>query len=185
MGKDNRSPEFLSKFPLGKVPAFAASGDGPNVWDSDAIAQYVAESGPAAGQLLGTTPAEHAAIRQWICFGASEVMDPVTQLTVPRIGLAAYDEAKEVAALGRIGRSLDCLEIHLKGKTWLASSDKLSLADISVASSLTWGFAFTIDADMRKKYPNVLEWYERTFETKGVKEAFGPKTFVEKRTVPK
>lgn len=189
-GKDNKTPEFLSKFPLGKVPAFTAR-DAPNICDSDAIAQYVAESGPAAGQLLGTTPAEHAAIRQWICFGASEVMDPVTQLTVPRIGLAAYDEAKEVAALGRIGRSLDCLEIHLKGKTWLASSDKLSLADISVVASLVIGFAFSIDADMRKKCPSVMEWYQRAIGIEHVKKAFqdveealAPNNFVEKRSMP-
>lgn len=182
MGTTNRSPEFLSKFPLGKVPAFAANDtNGTNIWESDAIAQFVAESGPAATQLLGSTPAERAVIRQWICFANNEITDPVIQLALWRIGIAPFDENKEKAALARLDRSLSCLDGHLKGRTWLATQEKLSLADISAASALIWGFGMVIDAEMRKKYPAVVEWYERTLETKGVKEAFGEKNFIEKR----
>ena len=180
MGKTNRSPEFLAKFPMGKVPAFAGT-DGTNIFDSDAIAQYAAESGPAAGQLLGTTPAQRAQIRQWICFGSSEVTDPVTQLMLWRVGLTAYNETAEKTALARLERSLSTLEGYLKGRTWVATNDKLSLADISVAAGLRTGLALVIDADMRKKYPTTIEWYERTVETDGVKQAFGEKTYIEKR----
>jgi elongation factor 1-gamma len=58
--------------PFGKVSAFEGA-DSTKIVESDAIAQYVAESGPAAGQLLGTTPAERAAIRQWISFTNGEI----------------------------------------------------------------------------------------------------------------
>ena len=180
MRQTNYSPEFLAKFPMGKVPAFAGT-DGTNIFDSDAIAQYAAESGPAAGQLLGTTPAERAQIRQWICFGTSEITDPIIMLILWRIGLTAYNETIEKAGLARLERSLGTLEGYLKGRTWVATGDKLSLADITVASGLRTGLALVIDADMRKKYPTVIEYYERTVDSDGVKQAFGEKTYIEKR----
>ena len=40
-GETNKSPEFLKKFPLGKVPAFEGS-DGVLLTESNAIAYYVA-----------------------------------------------------------------------------------------------------------------------------------------------
>ena len=180
MGKTNCSPEFLAKFPFGKVPAFEGA-DGTNLFESDAIAHYIAESGPASGQLLGTTPAQRAVIRQWICFADGEVTAPVVQMVVWRMGIREYDEKTENAALQKLERSLSLLENHLKGRTWFASDDKLSLADITLASALFWGFSMVIDEEMRKKYPNVVAWYERTLDTDGVKQAFGEKTFVDKR----
>lgn len=39
MGVDNKKPEFLTKFPLGKVPAFEGS-DHFTLFESNAIAQY-------------------------------------------------------------------------------------------------------------------------------------------------
>merc|ERR1712242_459133 len=41
-GETNKSPEFLKKFPLGKVPAFEGS-DGLLLTESNAIAYYVAK----------------------------------------------------------------------------------------------------------------------------------------------
>ncbi|KAI1835467.1 hypothetical protein DTO027I6_2848 [Penicillium roqueforti] len=184
MGKTNRTPDFLSKFPLGKVPAFEGA-DGTTLFESDAITQYIAESGPAAAQLTGATSAERATIRQWICFAQGEILDPVTQLALPRLGIRPFDEKVEETNLARLERSLECLETHLKGRTWFASKEKLSLADITVAAALVWGFSMAIDAEMRAKYPSVVAWYERTLETEGVKEAFGEKQFIEKRQDPK
>lgn len=179
MGKTNKTEDFLSKFPLGKVPAFEGA-DGTNLFESDAIAQYIAESGPAASQLLGATPAERAVIRQWICYAQGELLDPVTQLALWRLNIRPYDEATEINALQRLERSLACLETYLKGRSWFAG-DKISMADITVASALVWGFSMAIDAEMRQKYPVTVAWYERTIEADGVKQAFGEKNFIQKR----
>ncbi|KAJ5826482.1 hypothetical protein N7447_003245 [Penicillium robsamsonii] len=184
MGKTNRTPDFLSKFPLGKVPAFEAA-DGTTLFESDAITQYIAESGPAADQLIGATPAERATIRQWICYAQGEILDPVTHLALWRLGIRPYDEKVEETNIARLERSLDCLETHLKGRIWFVGNEKLSLADITVASALVWGFSMAIDAEMRQKYPSVIAWYERLIAAEGVKEAFGEKNYVEKRQGPK
>ncbi len=183
MGKTNRTPEFLSKFPLGKVPALEAA-DGTTLFESDAIAQYIAESGPAAEQLVGYTPAKRATIRQWICFAQGEVQDPVTQLILWRFGLRPYDAKIEETSIARLERSLESLETHLKDRVWLVEGEKLSLADITLASALIWGFSMAIDAEMRQKYPSVIAWYERTLEVDGVQEAFGEKKYIEKRQGP-
>jgi elongation factor 1-gamma len=180
MGKTNRSPEFLAKFPFGKVPAFEAA-DGTTLFESDAITQYIAESGPASAQLMGSTPAQRALIRQWICFADGEVVSPVIRMVMWRVKLGGYDEKTETSSLQTIERSLNLLENHLKDRTWFATQDKLSLADITMASALCWGFQFIIDEEMRKNYPSVVAWYERTVESDGVKQAFGEKNFIDKR----
>lgn len=180
MGKTNREPEFLAKFPLGKVPAFEGA-DGTKIFDSDAIAQYVAESGPAAGQLLGTTPAQKAHVRQWICFAADEILTNVTRLFRWRFGIAPYDEKTETTSLERLERAVAALETHLSsGRTWVAT-EQLSLADISLASALVWGFEHVIDDELRPKYPKTVEWYKRVLASDGVKEFFGEPKFIAKR----
>lgn len=180
MGQTNTTDEFRAKFPFGKVPAFEGA-DGTLLTESDAIAQYVAESGPEAASLMGATPAERAAIRQWICFAQGEVIEPVTQLGLWRLKFVPYNEATEKQALQRIERSLAYLESHLKGRTWLVGNDKVSMADITVGSSLVWGFSLSIDAEMRQKYPVTIAWFERLIQVDGVKQAFGEQTYVEKR----
>lgn len=180
MLKTNRTPEFLSKFPFGKVPSFE-SASGIKLFESDAITQFIAESGPASAQLLGSTPADRALIRQWICFADGEVIGPVIQLVKWRVKIAEFDEKIETDNLARLERSLALLERHLDGRKWMVDGEMLSLADITVASALQWGFAMVIDAEMRAKYPATVAWYERVVESEGVKEAFGEKKFVEKR----
>ncbi|OOF95188.1 hypothetical protein ASPCADRAFT_207672 [Aspergillus carbonarius ITEM 5010] len=175
----NREPSFLAKFPMGKVPAFEGA-DGTLLVESDAITQYVADSGAAAGQLLGATPAERALIRQWICFADGELNSSIAQLVYWRLGFREFNANTEKEGLERLNRSLEYLENRLAGRSWIAT-DKLSLADISVAAALYWGFGMVIDAEMRKTYPGVVAWYERTLDSEHVKEAFGPKNFVEKR----
>lgn len=180
MAKTNRTPEFLAKFPFGKVPAFEGA-DGTTLFESDAITQYIAESGPASAQLLGSTPLQRALIRQWIIFADGEVIGPVVSLILWRLKLGEYDEKTETSSLQKLERSLNLLESHLKGRTWFATEDKLSLADITMASALCWGFQFVIDEEMRKSYPNTVAWYERTVDSDGVKQAFGEKNFIDKR----
>ncbi|KAJ5504957.1 glutathione S-transferase [Penicillium fimorum] len=174
MRETNRSPEFLSKFPFGKVPTFEGA-DGTNLIETDAIAEYMALSGPAAGQLMGSTPIEQATIRQWICF---------SQAGFVASGAKPYDEATENLALERLDRSLTFLDSHLKERAWVCSEDKINMADITLASALAWGFSMGIDAEMRAKYPVTVGWYERVIAVDEVKRAFGKKNFIEKRQVP-
>jgi elongation factor 1-gamma len=73
------------------------------------------------------------------------------------------------------------LEGHLKGRKWLVNDEHLSLADLSVAASLYWGFKHVIDEKARKEYPELMAWYLRLLSCDGVKQAFGDPVLVDVR----
>ncbi|KAJ6079666.1 hypothetical protein N7467_009419 [Penicillium canescens] len=181
MGKTNKSLDFLADFPLGQVPTFR-SRSGLILFESDAIAQYAAESGPARKQLLGSNAEESAIIRQWICFADHDLFIPLQNMVLWRYGMAAYDEKLEVTALSTLERSLLVLERRLEGRQYVAT-DHLDLADLSVAAAMYWGFGQIIDEKMREKYPLTVKWYLRVIEQEQVKTAFGEKVFIEVRKV--
>ncbi|OGM49217.1 translation elongation factor eEF-1B gamma subunit [Aspergillus bombycis] len=182
MGVTNRSADFLAKFPMGKAPAFEAA-DGTLIFESDAIAQYVAESGPAKDQLLGVSAAERAHIRQWICFAEGDGMGAVVPFALWQMKIAQYTAEELEGHLAKLERAVGAVEAYLKAgnRKWLATEEKLSLADISLAAPLSWAFGMVLDAELRAKYPAVVAWYERTIESEGVKQAFGEKKLIEKR----
>ncbi|RYP00173.1 hypothetical protein DL764_006604 [Monosporascus ibericus] len=179
MGKTNKTPEFLADFPMGRVPTFKSSG-GLALFESDAIAQYAAESGPASAQLLGATAEERAVIRQWIGFADHELFEPLTTLILWRYDMAPFNEGAENSAFQRLNISLAVLEKQLQDRQYIAS-EQLSLADISVAAGLVWGFAQVIDQELRTKYSQVTEWYLRVTQDERVKSAFGENNFIEVR----
>lgn len=172
----NKTPEFLAKFPIGKVPAFEAS-DGTTIAESDAIAQYVAESGAKAAQLLGADARERAKVRQWINFTDNEVYGNMMTVVLCRAGFAPYVPEKESAAAEGLAFALGVVEKYLKGRVWLAT-DQLSLADLTLASALYWAFMHYLDETRRQAYPVTTEWYLRTIGAEGVKEVFGPPNLV-------
>ncbi|GIJ86748.1 hypothetical protein Asppvi_005643 [Aspergillus pseudoviridinutans] len=180
MGITNRSPEFLAKFPMGKVPCLETS-HGALLFESDAIAQFVADSGPHREQLLGRDALERASIRQWICFADHEIMDPIIQLVMWRVGMAAFDVTVEERSMAALRRGLQCLERHLAVGQWVVTEGKLSLADLSLASALYWGFMQVIDAKMREEFPSVTRWYHRVIGQEEIRCVFSEATFISAR----
>ncbi|KAH6867861.1 glutathione S-transferase [Thelonectria olida] len=179
IGKTNKSTEFLANFPMGKVPTFQSS-NGLLLFESDAIAQYAAESGPLSSQLLGAAIEERAIIRQWIGFANNELFDPLTTLILWRYGMAPFKEEAEKSTFQRLIVSLTVLEKQLGGRQYIAS-EQLSLADISVAASLYWGFDQVIDQKLRAEYKQTTQWYLRVIQDERVKDAFGEKRFIDVR----
>lgn len=179
MFKTNRSAEFLEQFPLGKVPTFIGA-DNLALFESDAIAQYVAESGPAGTKLLGATARQRAVISQWVHFADHEIFEPLTTLIMWRYGMGAFDRVLEDQALQRLEKSLSILEKHLSTSQHVGS-ESTTLADISVAAALYWGFDQIIDRQMRARYPAVVEWYQRTLGHEKIRSAFGEIKLIEER----
>lgn len=179
----NKSVAFLAKFPVGKVPAFEGA-DGLCLSESDAIAQYVAASGPFANQLLGETAAQSAQIQQWILFADGEVYRSVLELVMWRVGMCSFSQATETAALEQLGRALRVMEAHLQTRAWLVD-ERMTLADLTAASSLLWAFLQIIDEPMRQEYPETTAWYLRVITEKKLKEVYGaPKLIDARRAKP-
>lgn len=124
---EQKSPEFLKINPNGKIPAIV--DDGLAIFESGAILQHLGEK--AGGKLLGSTPAEKAAVKSWTfwqvggpgpMFGQAGAFMRETPRNEP-----AFDKfLKESKRLASV------LEDHLKtsGAEWVAGP--YSIADITL-----------------------------------------------------
>lgn len=160
MGVDNKTPEFLAKFPMGKVPALECA-DGFNLAEGAAICKYLANSGPKAQQLLGSDAKTQAVIDSWIYFSESELnnnISPPAGMTVFKI--VPFDEARYNFFVGGVERALQRLEVALKGGKKYLVGDNLTLADVIIAGPISFSTGFLIDAEMRKGIPNVVAWIQ-------------------------
>ncbi|KAG1816678.1 elongation factor 1-gamma [Suillus subaureus] len=121
---DNQKPEFLAKFPHGKIPAFEGA-NGFNLTEGAPIARYLAGLAPNSG-LLGSTPEDAAVVDQW--------------------NFLPYSKGIHTALAERQLRSLITLETHLSTRTFLVG-DRITLADITTAAVLQRVVSVTADAD--------------------------------------
>ena len=121
-----------------------------------------------------------AKIQQWISFFADEIYPVVLDLVMWRVGMTSFDQSTEAKALVRLEHALTVLEKQLELGPRLVT-DVVTLADLTGASSLLWGFMHVIDEPMRKQFPNVLTWYLSTIENVDVKEIFGVPNLIEQR----
>ncbi|KAK4120529.1 glutathione S-transferase [Parathielavia appendiculata] len=184
MGVTNRTPEFLAKFPLGKVPAFE-SGDGTfHLTEGQAIARYVAESGHGAGQLLGgDDPRTRALVEQWSCFAAQELESNITPLLVMCLyKLVPYDEARYAYHVGGFERAVKRLEVAVQGgRRKFLVGEQLTLADIMVAGVLQMASRLVLDKEMREQVPGVEAYLKGIMELPEMKPAFPPLELCEVR----
>ena len=154
-----RSPDYLAKNPLGKVPTLI---DGSSaLWESNAINWYLAETYPQA-KLLPSTPAGRASVLRWAFYQASHVSPAATavhrSLNPAHVRyLNQHTDPKE-AANGRkeLARFLPALETALSQADWLVG--EYSLADIAFAPHLGYLVQYGFDFPGT---PRVREWLER------------------------
>lgn len=125
---ETRTPEFLAKFPNGRIPAVEFD-DGKLLFESNAIISYFADSTKFAPQ----DRFERAQILQWLFF---EQYSHEPFIAVARF-LAMYPEISDPrrADLPRIVRlgndALEILESHLKTREWIVGN-RYSIADIAL-----------------------------------------------------
>lgn len=79
----------------------------------------------------------------------------------------------------RVERALGTVEKHLKHHTFLAT-ERITLADITLASVIQRQLTYLIDAPLRAKYPNVVRHFETVANHPLLIAAFGPTEYVEK-----
>lgn len=159
------------KLTMFQVPALETA-DGVHLVESNAIAYYLAASGPKADQLLGADPATKALVQQWIFHFETEVgvnLNPFVQI---KFGRREANEKNEAAWEAALDRSLTFVNKHLASNRWLAGTEEISLADITFASGLFIGAKVHYkEGEFAEKYPNLAEWYERAKAVPEVKAA--------------
>jgi elongation factor 1-gamma len=183
--KTNKTPEYLGKFPLGKIPALETAS-GFKLTESSAIVFFLAESGPKSDQLLGSNAEERALVQQWMSFTNHFLYATVSTLAAPYIGIATYDAEIESETFEKLERWFDYLEGHLSGREWLISdqAEGPSLADVCVAGALRLGFKYYLDVETRKPYQGIVKWYKRLLAIPEVDAGFGGLVMLEQRESP-
>jgi len=176
--KTNLEPEFMSKFPLGKIPALETKS-GFKLFEGPAIARYISALVPTAG-LLGSTLEDSALVDQWTHFLETEVSAYIRQIW----GLldsanGPFDEKKHSDLTGRVMRSLKVLEQHLSTQAFLVGSS-ITLADITFATSIRTVVAMVLGVDERKQFPNVVKHFESITAHVKLVELYAPITYTEK-----
>jgi len=163
---DTQTPEFLAKFSTGKIPAFEGS-DGFLLFESSAIAKYVASLAPNSG-LLGKDAHEAALVDAWISYVDTEI----EALRKVHAGLLAhrvpYTKPLDNSLRERLDRVLVSLNDYLHKTTFLVGH-RITVADIALACILGKIFEGVYGAAERAKVPNVVRHFETIFKHPAVK----------------
>ncbi|CAH1402744.1 unnamed protein product, partial [Nezara viridula] len=175
-GETTNSPEFLSKFPLGSVPAFEAK-EGKRITGSNAIAYYV-----SSNDLKGTGDVEKAQVIQWLSYADNEILPPASVWTFPYLGILDYNKQAVNNAKNDLKNILTHLNNFLLCRTYLVG-ERISLADITVACTLLNAYKVVLDSSFRKGFQNVNRWFNTIINQPKVKNILGEVKFCE--TEPK
>jgi len=173
LGVTNKTDEFLSKFPLGKVPALTTA-EGKNFSESNAIAYYLADE-----QLRGKSVEDKAFVQQWVSFADNEILPASSAWVFPVMGIMPPNKQAMDKAKVELRRSLLALNSHLHYKTFLVG-ERITLADISVMSNLMLAYKWVLDPEFRAGFNNVTRWFVTMVNQKNVKKVIGDFTLCSK-----
>ncbi|SAM08236.1 hypothetical protein [Absidia glauca] len=150
-----QTPEYLAKFPMGKVPVFES--EKVNLFESSAIAYYAALQKEDT-TLLGSSAIEKALVMQYIFFAENELLANIGGWIYPLLGYYPYIKPNVDAATDKVKRAMDALNKILANKTYLVG-ESVTLADISVACALSNAYTLVFDKAFRDQYKNVTRYF--------------------------
>jgi GSH-dependent disulfide-bond oxidoreductase len=162
---DQKTPEFLSLNPNGKIPAIL-DPDGPGgkplpLFESGAILQYLAEK---TGKLLMQDPVRRWQTIQWVHFQMGGVGPMFGQVGFfHKFAGKDYEDKRPLQRyVGEVKRLLGVMDAHLAGRQWFMDDD-YTIADISMLGWVRNIIGFyeargLVDFDGLK---NVPAWLER------------------------
>ncbi|KAJ1846861.1 hypothetical protein LPJ70_001828, partial [Coemansia sp. RSA 2708] len=182
MNVDNKTPEFLAKFPLGKVPVFEGA-DGFKLTDSSAIAYYVAMKSSDSASLLGKTDEERAEILQFSFFAEADYAPALGGTLYPLLGYMPYVKPAAQAAEQQLLRFLDVLNTVLVDRTFLVG-ERITMADIIVACDLVMAFKLFLAPADRKQFRNLTRYFKTVIGQPAFKSVVGEFEFCKARIQP-
>jgi len=183
IGVTNKTPEYLAKNPIGKVPLLETPS-GFVLPEGGAIALFAAESGPKAGQLLGTTPETRARIAQWIFFTDTEIAGILFIPIEMVISVIPYNQQMYDFCLSQAERALSAADKAVAGDKKFLVGDQLTAADVSLASCLAFFMAWFVDAEIRDKVPALMAYVDGILKLPEVAKYIPKVDKIEKRKRP-
>jgi elongation factor 1-gamma len=163
-----------------KTPTFTGK-NGFSVFEASAIGRYIASlaTNPESS-LIGHGATEAALVDQWVAFVDSDIARYNTLiLQLVKGAINPYNKPIHTIFQDRIASALTILEKHLATRTFLAT-ERITLADLTLAAELQSAFSTTVDATLRAKLPNVLRHFETVTNQPLLASVFGSTAFTEK-----
>uniref|UniRef100_A0A8C6Q9X8 Elongation factor 1-gamma n=1 Tax=Nannospalax galili TaxID=1026970 RepID=A0A8C6Q9X8_NANGA len=172
-GQTNCTPEFLCKFPAGKVPAFEGDG-GSCVFESSAIAYYVSNK-----ELRGSTPEAAAQVVQWVSFADSDIVPPASTQVFPTLDIMHHNRQATESAKEEVRRILGLQDAHLKTRTFLVGK-RVTLADITVVCTFLWLYKQVLEPAFCQAFLNTNRWFLTCINQPQFRAVFGEVKVCEK-----
>src|SRR5215210_7815639 len=153
---ENKSEEFLSNSPTGKVPVVVADGD--SLYESNVVNQYLDEVFESP-KLLPEDPKDRAYARIWMGSADDNFFPAVFVASVG--GERGFSEVQVAEALEKLKATLAGLDERLsEGREYLV--DEFSLADIAHAGNFVRLRELAEKGEIQlADYSNVVAWMER------------------------
>jgi elongation factor 1-gamma len=167
--------------PTGKAPVLQTP-DGGVIFESHSIARYVSRMRRDTGLTGNGSIVEEAAVDSWCDFSANSIELPACVWWYPVAGYMPYQKAAHEKAKADLAKALTTLNNHLEGKKYLVN-DKVTLADITIASALVYPFKLVCDEEYRKPFGNVLRWFNDCVSADEFKAVIGSVTLCKKELV--
>jgi glutathione S-transferase len=149
-----RTPEFLAKFPNGRIPAIELD-DGKLLFESNAIIVYLAEGTP----FIPEDKFERGQVMQWLFFEQYSHEPYIASVRFLVMYPQVSDDRRMIIDLMR-RRGYDALGVmegHLKSNDWFVGK-QYSIADIALYAYTNVASEGGFDLS---QYPSVLAWLER------------------------
>ncbi|KAG6809684.1 hypothetical protein H0H92_015159, partial [Tricholoma furcatifolium] len=176
---DIKKPEYLSKFPHGKIPALEQP-DGFKLFEGVVVARYLASLAPDSG-LLGKDAKEAALVEQWMHLTEVEV-DINTNLIAQLVHgfFKPYNKSIHDVFLERQRRALKTLNEHLATCTsGFFVGECITLADIYIATQIRRAAGVNFDAAARAEFAHLTRHMEMVIYHPKLKDIYEPNKFVE------
>lgn len=162
---ENKSEEFLSVSPTGKVPVVVVDGD--SLYESNVINQYLEEVF-GEPQLLPEDPKQRAYARIWMGSADDNFFPAVFVASMGRE--RGFSEERISEAFEKLEKALMNLEERLEGQDYLAGN--FSLADVAYAGNLARLRELEQPGEVfLESYPNVIAWMGRIEDRESYKAA--------------
>lgn len=169
---EQRSEEFLSLNPNGKIPAII-DPDGPGgepvaLFESGAILLYLADK---SGKLLPSVGAQRWQAIQWLFFQVGHIGPMFGQVGFFHKfeGRGWPDKRPLDHYAAECARLLGVMDAHLAGRTWFVA-DSFSIADIAMLGMVRNLIEYYQAGELVRieRFANVLAWLDRGLERPAV-----------------
>jgi elongation factor 1-gamma len=167
--RDSKAPEYKQLCPTGK--SVVLSTPTGSIFGGNAVARYLARLRSDSG-LYGHSNLDTALVDQWVDFSAHDLEPPCQIWLLPVKGVIAFNGKHYSDSRKDVEQALGVLNDYLQNETYLVGN-RISLADIAVATALIEMYTEVFDPKFRERFVNLNRWFDTMVNQRPFQEIVG------------